>query len=241
MSSSSAASRPPTTSASSSAAGWKPTKGCYPSKSPDPADELRAVRLHPPESEAYFIELLALPDAEQTEVKQWIPLELADGWYGLPSFRYLGVVASPTCISEVGLTYAAPAMMALANLLSHPEVGTVRMSEPTGGRKVLRSAKDLGRVLAIAWLAGRDETETWVDAWVKALEERFPHGWRDLARRAGKGLRELLEEDDDSFVEAHWTTDHGLLSGLNVTKAQLAVAGRRILVDVIDPLRERAG
>lgn len=220
-------------------AGWKRTADCHPSAASSPSETLRAIRLHPPDSEAYFVELLAFPETAQVALKEWIPLELADGWYGLPSFRYLGLIQSGQLESDAGLRYADPAMMALANLLSHRLVGTTYISQPIEGRKLLRSAKDLGRVLAIAWLAGRDATEDWVDAWATALADRFPNEWRVLATRAGDGLRELLD-DENALDQAHHTTSVGLLSGLGVTKAQLAIVGRRLVVDVVDPLRERA-
>jgi hypothetical protein len=51
-------------------------------------------------------------------------------------------------------------MMAAANLLSHKELGTARMTGAIEGRSLLRSAKDLGRVLSLAWLAGPDQTCT---------------------------------------------------------------------------------
>ena len=77
-----------------------------------------------------------------------------DGWNGLPSFRFLGVTSLNRLKSSVGVEYAAPSMMALANLLSHPEIGTARIeSGPMAGH--LRAAKDLARVIALARLTGR--------------------------------------------------------------------------------------
>jgi hypothetical protein len=114
---------------------------------------------------------LNLPEHGQREAKCWIPVNLADGWYGLPSFRFMGLTASYRLRSESGLEYASPAMMALANLLSHPMVGNERIqSGPMQG--FLRSAKDLGRVLALARLAGRDETETWVEHLIPQRSKR---------------------------------------------------------------------
>ena len=114
-----------------------------------------------------------------------------DGWYGLPSFRFLGVTSLNRLKSSVGLEYASPAMMALANLLSHPEIGTARIeSGPMAG--LLRAAKDLGRVIALARLAGRDEAERWLASWRAALELCFPDDWKKLAVRLGDGLKELL-------------------------------------------------
>jgi hypothetical protein len=136
-------------------AGWWRSDKCHPSPAPEPADSLRAIRLHPPGSNAYFVELLGLPAADQRELKRWIPCALADGWYGIPCFRFMAILASRRKSSDVGIDYAAPELMALANLLSHPSLGTERMSAPIRGRRLLRSAKDLGRVLALSYLAGR--------------------------------------------------------------------------------------
>jgi hypothetical protein len=213
-------------------------RGCFPRDSEDHPD-LRAIRLWPPSSDAYFVELLALPAISQVERLKWIPIKLADGWYGLPSFRFLGLVQHDRKMSSSGLMYASPVMMALANLLSHPRLGHERMSEPIDGRSLLRSAKDLGRVLALARLTARDELAAWASAWKHALERSFPEEHRALARRAGDGLRALLA-DPDALDEARHTADVGLLHGYQITAEQLAAIGRQLLVDAIEPL-EREG
>ena len=76
--------------------------------------------------------------------------------------------------SEAGLEYAHPSMMALANLLSHPKLGDHVMSTPVGERDIHRSSKDLGRVLALARLESREETERWAPRWRYALEACKP-------------------------------------------------------------------
>ena len=218
--------------------GWTRTAECYPKPSPDPVDELRAIRLYPPGSHDYFIVFLNLPQRQQTEPKRWIPLEMDDGWYGLPSFRFLGVSFLNRLTSSVGLEYASPSMMALANLLSHPRVGSNRIeSGPMQG--LLRSAKDLGRVIALARLAGREETELWPKTWLEALKDCFPEEWKNLAARVGDGLRELLD-DDNALEDARKTTDVGLLSGMGVMAEMLKASGERLFLDVIDPLADMA-
>ena len=62
--------------------GWRRTDACYPQPGPTPTDTLRAIRLHPPEHEDYFIELLNVSDQAQQPGKTWIVLEFSDGWYG---------------------------------------------------------------------------------------------------------------------------------------------------------------
>jgi hypothetical protein len=218
---------------------WTRTEECYPSAAPQPEHDLRAIRLYPPNSHDYFIEFLNLPGIGQQEAKRWIPIELPDGWYGLPSFRFMGLTALYRIKSAVGLEYAAPSMMALSNLLSHPKVGDGRIESGTM-QGVLRSAKDLGRVLALARLAGRDETEKWIEPWAAALRDRFPNEWKELAAHAGDGLRELLD-DDAALEEARQTTEVGLLNGMGVTLAMLKATGERLFLDVIEPLSQQAG
>ena len=74
------------------------------------------------------------------------------------------------------------------------------MSGMLQGRRIKRSNKDLGRVLAIAYLStGKDEdimTE-WPKIWQNALQDRFPDDWRNLARNTGAGIRLLLRNETD--------------------------------------------
>ncbi len=218
--------------------GWICTEECYPRPNPDPADELRAIRLYPPGSHDYFLEFLNLPEQGQKKPKDWIPIRMDDGWYGLPTFRFFGVTCLNRLRSNVGLEYASPSMMALANLLAHPEIGTARI-ESGQMNGLLRSAKDLGRVIALARLAGREETEGWLPLWREALERCFPDEWRELAIQLGDGLKELLG-DDNALEDAFKTTDVGLLSGMNITPTMLRASGERLLMDVIDSLADMA-
>jgi hypothetical protein len=170
--------------------------------------------------------------------KRWIPLELNDGWYGLPSFKFLGIASIDRLSSHVRLEYASPSMMALANLLSHPQVGTQKI-ESGSMTGVLRSAKDLGRVIALAHLAGREETETWHDLWLKATQECFPEHWKELLIQTGSGLEELLQ-DQNALEDARITTDIGILNGLQISAEALQGIGERLIQDVIVPLRAKA-
>jgi hypothetical protein len=217
--------------------GWSRTEICYPSPR-EPADQLRVIRLYPPEHD-YFIEFLSLPDKDQKKPKRLIPIELDDGWYALPSFRFMRLTSLKRLRSEVGLEYASPAMMALSNLLSHPHVGTQRMESAGSMKGLLRSAKDLGRVLALAWLSGRRATEEWAPLFRSAIIECFPTDWKQLASQAGAGLKEMLS-DAGAMEEAHQTTDVGLLSGKSISVDALKAVGSRLLQDVIDPLAEMA-
>ena len=218
--------------------GWRCIDECYPQSTPEPVDTLRAIRLFPPDSNAYFIEFLNIPETDQAKAKRWIPLELDDGWYGLPSFKFLGIASIDRLSSHVGLEYASPSMMALANLLSHPQIGTqkIESGSMTGG---LRSAKDLGRVIALAHLAGREETEAWHDPWLKATQECFPEHWKELLIQIGSGLEELFQ-DQNALEDARITTDIGILNGLQISAEALQGIGERLIQDVIVPLRAKA-
>jgi len=215
--------------------GWVRTPECFPQPKREPADGLRAFRLYPPRSRDYFVELLGLPARDQRRSLVWIPVRMTDGWYGVGCHRFMGLTALGRRNSPEGIEYASPAMMALANLLSHPSVGQQRMSGPIGGRRILRAAKDLGRVLALAWLSGREETLGWRDEWRDGLRRCFPRRWRTLARRAGSGLRDLLASPA-ALEEARITTDVGLLNGRGVTGENLRAIGDQLLSDVLGPL-----
>jgi len=215
--------------------GWRQHPDCYPSPSAEPTASLRAIRLYPPETEDYFVEFLNLPELAQDEVKRWVPVKVRQGWYGLPTFKFQGLCACGRLKSEQGLAYASPAMMALANLLSHPVVRRERMSAPIGEREILRSAKDLGRVLALAHLATREDVEAWLEPWVEGLEACFPENWREFAGSMGSGLRTLLAQD--AILDEAWhTCEIGLLRGRGVTMDNLRATGERVLMDVIEPL-----
>ena len=215
--------------------GWTRTDQCYPQERRNPVGTLRAFRLNPPGSRDYFIELLGLPGPGQSKRLVWVPVRLSEGWYGVGCFRFMRLNSLGRLKSSEGLEYASPAMMALSNLLSHPQLDRGRMTDPVGGRKLLRSAKDLGRVLSLAWLSGRTETEAWLDAWILALRECFPNRWRTLARTAGRGLHELLE-NSAALEEAHFASQSGLLSGKGVTLENLRAVGTQLQKDLIRPL-----
>ncbi|MBX3415878.1 MAG: hypothetical protein KF708_24565, partial [Pirellulales bacterium] len=212
--------------------GWRRTDKCT---AQEPSETLKAIRFYPPQSQEYFVEFLNVPEIGEADEKQWRPVHLDDGYYGLPSFRFLRIASINRLTSTVGLEYARPSLMAAANLLSHPRVGTVRIQ--TGNFKdKLRSAKDLGRVIALARLTGREDTECWQDEWRDAIRQCFPLDFASLMATLGSGLEELLE-DENAFDEACVTTDVGLLNGMNVSPAMLRATGRRLLEDVILPLR----
>ena len=214
--------------------GWRRTDNCTPRPDPDPTDKLWAIRLMPENSSDYFVELLNVPREGQTKPKQWIPVQLSDGWYGLPSFMFMGLTLHDKRTSAEGLFYASPAMMALGNLLSHRRITVAEKIQSGTFRGLRRCSKDLGRVLTLAWLAEDEGSATaqWGDQWNDAIRACFPETWLDHSRHAGAGLRELLE-DDELMAEAAQTTEIGLLSGKDIDVAALRAVGRRLLADVI--------
>ena len=221
-------------------AGWRATEQCKPlAQLPDRLEKLWAIRLMPPTESDYFIEFLNIPAGEQELPKVWIPVRLSNGWYGLPSFKFMGLMESFRRRSDEGIEYACPEMMALSNLLSHRSLDDVEI-ESGEFRGLRRCAKDLGRTIALAYLSGREETQSWVGHWHDALVKCFPRSWREHARSAGSGLRELLV-DDQAMEEARMTTESGLLSGMAIDVPALRGIGERLLMDAVEPLEQSAG
>lgn len=220
----------------------RPVKGefCHPQQSPTPHDTLPAIRLYPPGETNYYIEFLAIPGPQDDKEIDWIPVKLADGYFGLPCFEFLSLAAYKPCDTEFGIRYARPEMMALANLLSHPFIGDETMSMPFDDRTVKRSNKDLGRAIALARLAGDEEVAKWPELWEEALKKCYSGEWRNLAIAAGQGLRQLIESEDD-LDEALHSCNAGLLASRPVSPEQFRAAAERLIEDAIVPLASRAG
>jgi len=221
------------------ASGWKPkSMGRFsrPGNSKTPESELPAVRLFPPGSNDWFLELLTEPMKDQAKLG-WTRMPLSTGeHYGIPSLAFISIAIFNAPMTEFGIRCARPEMMALANLLEHPIIG----KELIEGTATKRSNKDLGRVLAIAQLTKPVEVlETWPEIWEKALKEYFPKRWRELASRTGAGLRALLASPED-LQQAVESCAISLLSGRNIDAEQLITIGQRLLVFAIDQLEIRA-
>lgn len=226
-------------------AGWKrKTTGehAQPGYESTPVERLPAVRLYPPgvdpeEESAWFLELLTVPESMDASGRSWTRLELSEGHFGLPSFRFLTLTAfKPLRDDGTGLQYARPEMMALANLLEHPEIRPERMSALIEERAIKRSNKDLGRVIALAYLADMDNYRPWASVWLEALIERFPDDWPSFAERVGYGLNTLLGSRDD-FEEAHYSANNGLLSNEGVDIEAFRAAADRLMGEAMDELR----
>ena len=206
-----------------------------------PDAELSAVRLYPPDNDEWFLEFLTVPESENDAGKKWTRIKLKDGYYALPSFKFLSLTAfEPVEIAKHGIRCARPEMMALANLLEHPEIKPETMSSQIEGRDIKRSNKDLGRVLAIGRLSADGAIAKWPERWLRALKQEFPSQWQHLAATSGNGIRALLASPND-IEEAHHACIHGLLASIgNVTVEQLKIVAALVLVDAIEPLEKLA-
>ena len=86
------------------ALGWRRIKRCKPWATDHPLESLSVIRLNPPKSDAYFLEILAFPDMRQAELKAMLPVRLSDGgWYVLPTFRHLRLVGMNQQTARQGL------------------------------------------------------------------------------------------------------------------------------------------
>ena len=94
-------------------------------------------------------------------------------------------------------------------------------------------------VLAIASLTDDATIAGWPAAWWEDLRACFGPDARELALRAGSGLRALLASPAD-LDEARHTCEWGLLSSRPPTSEQLRARGLRLLQDAIEPLEKLA-
>lgn len=213
-----------------------------PGSAATPVGDLPVVRLHPPGSTEWFIELLTVPESESDLDRKDIRLITSQGHFSLCSFGFLSLAEFQPIATSFGITIARPETMALANLLHHPAIGPQTMSGLIAGRSIKRSNKDLGRVLAMARLAEAKEEDSllkWPVIWAGALQSRFPKTWRELIPKVGSGLRQLLRpENEADLEEAHHTCINGLLVSQSATLKLLQVTGERLIQDAIEPLEQ---
>lgn len=202
----------------------------------DTRDErLAVVRLHPPGTSEWFFELLGAPaevtPEPNTSGRTSRRLETSGGHFALPSFAYLGLAQFQPTLSEFGIRIALPEMMALANLLHHPAIGDTLMGQLFGDRQIKRSNKDLGRVVALAYLADQqdeDALDRWQSRWHEALNEMAPDQAERLAAAAPAGLYALLASARDIEQALH-TVNFGLLSATPLSSTQFVIALRRLV------------
>lgn len=222
-------------------AGWRPRadeKHGFPGNALTPDADLPAVRLHPPDSTDWFIELLAAHEPGDESDRRWTRLHLPTGDYGLPSFRHLDLAVHGAPFS-LGLKCALPEMLALSNLLRNQVIRPDTMEALVEGRRIKRSNKDLGRVVAIARLSDVDEPRRWPTAWAEALRACHGASWGGVAAKAGAGLRALLRSEAD-LDEACVTSNAGLLASAPASVDQFRRVAERLVLDAIEPLEARA-
>lgn len=202
-------------------------------------DDLPVIRLNPPDATDWYIELLSVLEAGDPRDRTFDRVVLSDGGhYAVASFRHLDVVAHQPVETPEGIRCARLSMLVLSNLLRNPTIRPDRMfaGEEPGPR---RSNKDLGRVLSIARLAGRDGVEQWPAVWEDALRRYYADQWRGLAARVGDGIRALLASEGD-LREALELSRLGLLAHVPMTPEAFKVVAERLLVDAIEPLETLA-
>lgn len=209
-----------------------------------PDDQLPVVRLHPPGSTDWFVELLTVPESESDLGRKDIRIVTSKGHFSLCSFGFLSLAEFQPIATPFGIAVARPETMALANLLHHPAIGEQPMSGLIAERRIKRSNKDLGRVLALAYLAETKQEDAlleWPKVWAAALQSRFPTLWRKLTSGVGDGLRQLLRpENEADLEEARHTCEYGLLVSRAPSLNLLKITGERLLLDAIEPLEKLA-
>ena len=208
-----------------------------------PDDKLPLIRLHPPRDSGevgWWLELLGAPEEHSPRDKAFHRVQIRGDHFAICSFSYLALTEWNPIETPYGVRIARPEMMALANLLHHPKIGP----ELIKGTEEKRSNKDLGRVLALAWLTaerdrreGTEEFAAWVPRMADALRERFPDRAAGLARSAGSGLRDLMASAGDRD-EALGICNRGLLSSMEVGRDAFLAIGQRVIQQVIEPLAE---
>ncbi len=178
-------------------------------------DELPALRLTPPGGEdGWFLELLAAPPFEQKERKHWQRFVTSAGIFGLPSFRYMPVAVFDAEQTVHGLRVAKPACMALAHLLEHAEPNRTPISGLPGNPP--RFVKDIGRAVALWWLAGQASVTAagdWRAAWGAVMDALYPNHRAEMLSAARTGLHSLEGHVRDahqlamtSVLASHGTT-----------------------------------
>jgi hypothetical protein len=161
---------------------WTPqpdTAWSKPGKPGQLPQDLPLVRLRPPASAEpgeWFIELLGAPDTEVDPVpgRHFEAIETSRGRYALCSFAFLALAEWQPMQTDLGIRIARPEMMALANLLHHPAIGPELMSGHQLGRPIKRANKDLGRVLALAYLTATRWPRHWPRSF-RVMPASWPH------------------------------------------------------------------
>lgn len=202
-----------------------------------PVEALPLVRLSPPpesKQQDWFLELLGapagIPSDDETQWKVFDRIVTPQGHFALVSFGFLGFAQWSPIMSQLGIMIGRPSMMALANLLHHPRI----RPDKIGTTNEKRSNKDLGRVLALAYLTQRadpDGLDAWAVEWHAAMQEMCPAEGAQLAGRLGNGLNELLNSPTD-LDDATRSCAKSLLASMDISPRMLVGIARRVLRQV---------
>ena len=166
--------------------GWEPKfpNGIAPGTAKTADEDLPALRLTPPGGQdGWFVELLAEPVTGQVARKIWRRFSTQAGDFGLPSFRFMPVAVYAAEETEFGLCVARPACMALAHLLEHADPDRTPISNLSG--QPPRFTKDVGRAIALWWLAGQQSVtarEGWQQVWQETLKRFMRLAWTKCGR-----------------------------------------------------------
>jgi hypothetical protein len=175
-----------------------------------PAERLPALRVAPPDGRAgWFIELLAMPPADQTEHRRWTRFGTTLGHFALPSFRRMPIAVHAAEDSPFGLRVAKPANMALAHLLEHAEPDRTPVSSLPN--QPPRFVKDVGRAVSLWWLANQKSVQAareWHDEWSANLVAHHASDTVETMTAACTGLAALA----DHVRDAHEIARLGVLA-----------------------------
>jgi hypothetical protein len=223
-------------------AGWQPRADAdrfdLPADGTTPQEKLPVVRLKPPGDgkDDWFLELLGAPPAlaptADGKTRYSERVETSASHFEIPSFAYLGVTQFQPVLHESGLQLASVPMMALSNLLHHPDIEAKRMSAPIEGRLIKRANKDLGRVVAMSHLSNQideDAVEGWPGLWRQAMQDlNAPESTRAKLDSINSGMLTLLGSYEDQDEALH-SVNNGLLSSHPMDMNQFTIAIRRYL------------
>ena len=222
--------------------GWVPRADTdrfnLPADDTTPKEKLPVVRLSPPgeSKNAWFLELLGAPPAlapdANGDTRYSARVATATSHFEIPSFAYLGVTQYGPIKHESGLLLASVATMALSNLLHHPVIEDKTMSAQIEGRRIKRANKDLGRVIAMAYLSDQldeDAVERWPATWQRALRDLgAPEATCAKLSTINSGMQSLMASSEDQDEALH-SINYGLLSSRPMNMRQFQIAIQRYL------------
>ncbi|MCE7031185.1 hypothetical protein LY625_00845 [Lysobacter sp. GX 14042] len=204
--------------------GWEPQypNAVQPGTTDTLDDDLPALRLTPPdEPTPWFVELLGEPYPDQDERRSWRRIRTEAGDFGLPSFRYMRVAVHDAQQTEFGLRIARPSNMALAHLLEHSDPDRTPISSLTD--RPPRFTKDVGRAIALWWLAGAQSPladARWLEQWCQTLCEIYPDRPGEMREAARAGLGNVK----NYLAGSHRLALNSVLGGHNVSLDAFKVA-----------------